>query len=153
MECQRCGNPATVHVVQTVGLKKREVRLCETCAKAADLLPTTGAELNLPALVGLLMGMPTTGTGLECPDCGLSYAGFRAEGRLGCPGEYDAFRSALEPLLERIHRANRHAGKRPRRVERGRLRAELAEAVAAERYEVAAQLRDALRAVEGETGG
>jgi protein arginine kinase activator len=152
MECQRCGSPATVHVVQTVGPKKREVRLCDACAKAADLLPATGAELNLPALVGLLMGLPAAG-GLECPDCGLSYAGFRADGRLGCPGEYDAFRPALEPLLERIHRATRHAGKRPRRVERGRLRSELAEAVAGERYEEAARLRDALRAAEGETGG
>ncbi len=149
MECQRCGGPATVHVVQTVGHKKREVRLCDSCAKAADLLPAAGTDLNLPALVGLLMGLPAAGAGLACPDCGLSYAAFRAEGRLGCAGEYDAFRPALEPLLERIHRAIRHAGKRPRRVERGRLRGELAEAVAGERYEDAVRLRDALRAAEG----
>lgn len=154
MECQRCGGPATVHVTQVVAKRKREVRLCDACAKAADLLPPAGTELNLPALVGLLMGLPAAGGGLECPDCGLTYAAFRAEGRLGCPGEYDAFRPALEPLLERIHRGLTHAGKRPRaaarRAERGRLRADLAAAVGAERYEDAARIRDTLRAAEGD---
>lgn len=153
MRCQRCDSPATVHVVQAVNGTKREVRLCDACAKAADLLPATGTELNLPALVGLLMGLPAAGAGLACPDCGLSFAAFRAEGRLGCPTEYDAFRPALEPILERVHRATRHGGKRPRRVRRAELMAALTEAVAAERYEDAARLRDSLRAVALADGG
>ena len=153
MDCQRCGNPATVHVVQTVAKRKREVRLCDGCAKAAHLLPPGGTEINLPALVGLLMGLPAVGGGLACPECGLTYPEFRADGRLGCPAEYDAFRPALEPLLERIHRATRHRGKGPRaagrRARLAELGAALAAAVDAERYEDAAAIRDTLRAAEG----
>ena len=153
MKCQRCDSPATIHVIPTVTGVKGKVHLCDACAKAADLLPAAGTELNLPALVGLLMGLPAAGAGLACPDCGLTFAEFRAEGRLGCATEYDAFRPALEPILERVHRATRHGGKRPRRVRRAELRAALTEAVAAERYEEAAKLRDGLRAVELSDGG
>ena len=62
----------------------------------------------------LIMGMPADPAGLTCPSCGLKYAAFRADGRLGCPDDYDAFRPALEPLLDRIHRGTRHQGKAPR---------------------------------------
>ena len=152
MNCQRCSRPATLHVVQTAAGGKREVRLCDACAKAADLLPPHagpgGTELNLSALVGLLMGLPAA-AGLACPGCGLTFGAFRADGRLGCPAEYDAFRPVLLPLLERVHRRTEHAGKRPRAAGRRRLRLQLAEAVAAERYEDAARIRDTLRADEG----
>ena len=40
---------------------------------------------------------------------------FRAEGRLGCPHDYDVFRGGLAPLLQRIHRSDRHVGKTPQR--------------------------------------
>ena len=33
---------------------------------------------------------------------------FRADGRLGCPHDYEVFRVGLEPLLQRIHRSGRH---------------------------------------------
>jgi protein arginine kinase activator len=81
---------------------------------------------------------------------------FKAEGRLGCPHDYQVFQTALEPLLQRIHRATRHTGKQPRH--RGRsagwqteivtLRQRLREAVHAENYEEAARLRDLLRQKE-----
>lgn len=157
MNCHYCGQPATVHLTDIVNKKKREMHLCDGCAKAHDLLPDgPAAELNLTALVQLIMGQPPAAAeaaGLRCPECGLTYTSFRADGRLGCPHDYDAFRPALEPLLDRVHRATRHAGKAPkaaaRRAEIGRLRDELAAAVAAERYETAARLRDQIRQKEG----
>jgi protein arginine kinase activator len=157
MDCQRCGRPATVHVTQVVAHQRKEVRLCDACAKAADLLPAGHGDLNLPALVSLLMGLPAAAAGLACPDCGTTYGTFRADGRLGCPTEYDAFRPALEPLLVRIHRRAEHCGKRPkaagRRADAARMTEELAAAVAAERYDEAARLRDRLRAALGSGDG
>src|SRR5207302_830190 len=81
---------------------------------------------------------------------------FKAGGRLGCPQDYEVFQSALEPLLERIHRAHRHVGKVPphasadavRQRDLIDLRLELRQAVEQEAYEEAAKVRDRIRALE-----
>lgn len=160
--CQRCqARPATVHLTDIVNKKKRELHLCDECAREQQLIPEgAGTSLNLQALVSLIMGQPDPEVdpgALICPTCGLQYAVFRAEGRFGCPDDYEAFRSVLEPLLERIHRGTQHTGKTPRHETRRQrllaetevLRDELAAAVAAERYEEAARLRDRIRQKEG----
>ena len=161
MVCQCCTQrDAVVHLTDIVNHVKRETHLCEGCARAAGLIPTTDAEaagepaINLQALVQFILGQPPAAdpSGLTCPDCAMKYAAFRADGRLGCPTDYDTFREPLLPLLERIHRSLVHRGKTPRRAE-GRLRLaamneELNAAVAGEHYERAAQLRDRIR-VEG----
>ena len=158
--CHFCGQPATIHYTSIVAAQKVEQHLCEACAKEHGVISddaTPAAPLNLQALVQLLMGQqpPAADPGsLKCPECGLKYAQFRADGRLGCPHDYDAFREALLPLLERIHRDTDHRGKAPRRAT-GRaelvdLRADLARAIRDERYEDAAALRDRIRQKEGE---
>ena len=86
----------------------------------------------------------------------MTLAEFKAEGRLGCSHDYDAFRVGLEPLLLRIHRATRHVGKAPkhqgpspgRAAEMVELRRLLLSAVATEQYEEAARIRDLLRKKE-----
>lgn len=153
MKCQFCNqNLATVHLTDIINKQKRELHLCESCAREQQLLPAgPSPQLNLQALVQLIMGQPTpTDPGaLTCPTCGLKYAAFRADGRLGCPDDYDAFRVAIEPLLERIHRGTRHEGKAPRaaakRAELTELRGLLEAAVAVENYEDAARIRDRIR--------
>lgn len=152
MNCQYCGQPATVTVTKIIQKEKCALHLCDGCAREYDLLPEgPSPQLNLQALVQLIMGQPSIAdaAGLTCPACGLKYAAFRADGRLGCPDDYDAFRPALEPLLDRIHRGTRHEGKTPRaarrRAELILLRDQLAAAIAAENYEDAARLRDRIR--------
>jgi protein arginine kinase activator len=159
--CQFCGQPATVHLTDIVQKVKKESHLCEACARAKELLPDpVGGHLNLQALVSLVLGAPPSNqpVALICPACGLQYTEFRKHGRLGCPADYAAFRPALEPLLDKIHRATAHAGKAPRtagagggakRSELADLRERLRVAVAAERYEEAAVLRDTIREKEG----
>lgn len=153
MKCEHCGaRPATVHLTKIVNKQVVTLHLCEACERAQELIPDgPGPALNLPALLSLLMGQAPAA--LTCPACGLKYAVFKAEGRLGCPTDYDAFRTALEPLLARIHRGTAHAGKVPRaaagRAERAALRKLLAAAVASENYEEAARLRDRIRQKEG----
>lgn len=159
--CQFCGQPATVHLFKIVNKSKRELHLCERCEKEQNLLPPAPApQINLPALLGLLLGQAAGLPADEpestaCPECGLAYPQFRAEGRLGCPHDYDVFRPVLEPLMERVHRGLVHAGKVPSAVRRERrsleladLREQLAAAVAGERYEEAAVLRDRVREEE-----
>ena len=158
MKCQLCSKPATVHLTDLVEGKKRETHLCQDCAESQHLIKQE--ELNLPAilqtLIGQHLGQQTDRLArLACPQCGIRYMEFRAQGRLGCPHDYAVFRPALEPLLRRIHRADRHVGKSPRRqVDQARhtelmdLRRRLQEAVQAEAFEEAARLRDLLRTKE-----
>jgi protein arginine kinase activator len=144
-----------VHLTDLVDGHKREIHLCQACAESQQLLKQQ--EINLPAilqtLIGQHLGAPTDELArLACPACGVHYMEFRAQGRLGCPHDYQVFRKGLEPLLRRIHRAVRHVGKAPRRRRQPERFAELVElrrrlhaAVDAEAYEEAARLRDLLR--------
>jgi protein arginine kinase activator len=156
VKCQACGaKPATVHLTDIVAGQKKERHLCEGCAEGQHLLQ--GKGLNLSALLQALLSQhvgPQAGelARLACPACGIRFMEFRAQGRLGCPHDYTVFRAGLEPLLRRIHRSVRHAGKSPRRGAAGGpdaellgLRRRLRAAVDAEAFEEAARIRDLLR--------
>ena len=155
MTCQRCQHEATVHLTEIVEGHSRQLHLCEGCARKAGVIPPeTPPELALDAVVqGLILAnvgeLVGELSGLTCPDCGLRFMEYRAEGRLGCPNDYKVFARGLLPLLNRAHGATRHVGKVARRrsasADRLRLRTRLREAVALEDYEDAARLRDLLR--------
>lgn len=165
MKCQFCANPATVHLTRVVNQQRREVHLCDACAEQQHLLPDPASpakqELNLPAILNLLIGQHVSPITEElartvCPDCAIQYMQFRANGRLGCPRDYDVFRAGLEPLLLRVHRSTQHAGKVPKnrhrngplQAERIELQRQLRAAIEAEQYEEAARLRDLIRQKE-----
>jgi protein-arginine kinase activator protein McsA len=94
-----------------------------------------------------------------CPACGLTFADFRASGRLGCHQDYEHFKKQLLPLLEKIHGATQHTGKIPlrlgQRVEKQKvltaLRKDLNAAIQREEYERAAELRDKIKVLEGQS--
>jgi protein arginine kinase activator len=163
VNCESCSQPATVHLTDIVNGLKREVHLCQECAEKRQILQNN--ELNLSAILQTVIGQHVGPVSdelarLACPACGIQYMDFRAEGRLGCPHDYAVFRAGLGPILRRIHRAERHCGKTPRRASRSldeqaeliRLRQELRRAVEAEAYEQAARLRDLLRQKEASNG-
>jgi protein arginine kinase activator len=92
--------------------------------------------------------------GEACPACGLTAAQFRTRGRLGCPRCYEMFRQSLLPLLERVHDGTTHRGRCPGKPTDQRagedeqlndLRCSLRDAINAENYELAAQLRDQIQ--------
>lgn len=161
MKCQRCREPATVHLTESVDGALREVHLCGSCArKNGVLISQTPPDLGLDAVVqGLIVAHVGELVGelaqRRCPICGLKFMEFRVGGRLGCPHDYEAFDNGLLPMIRRAHGATRHVGKVPARdrqppcLPRLRLRAELQDAVAREDYETAARLRDQLRQEEG----
>ena len=128
----------------------------------ADQQILKNQELNLSVIlqtmIGQHVGAPTDELArLTCPSCGIKYMEFKAEGRLGCPQDYRVFQKALEPLLQRIHRAMRHVGKIPPHASRNaavqaelmELRQQLRAAVETEAYEEAARFRDLIRRKEG----
>ena len=157
MRCDRCQAEASVHQTEVIDGNRRERHFCLHCARKEGLTPPqTPPLLPLDAVVqslivnhvGELVGELARAT---CLECGQTYMGFRGQGRLGCPGDYEAFSQGLLPMLSRFHSATRHVGKRPKRLgpacdrDRLRLRNRLREAIALEDYEAAARLRDQLR--------
>ncbi len=165
MKCELCQEQeATIHLTQVVDGAVKKVHLCEACASQS------GFDVHGPmSITDILLGLghqdPTAtakpaaikARDRSCPRCHLRRADFKKSGRLGCPDCYAAFADELEPLLRAMHRGDQHRGKVPaREQERVRttravdsLQAQLEEAVRAERYEEAAQLRDAIQAARG----
>lgn len=164
-KCQFCQQPATVHLTEIIDKHVQKTYLCEACAREKNVTSGPTQELNVPAILQLVLGQTpapprqNVADGV-CPECGTPYAHFRAQGRLGCAHDYEAFRSLLEPLLDKVQNgAVRHVGKTParhrrrlRQARRTELEALLASAVASERYEEAARLRDLIRSL-GEDHG
>ncbi len=95
-----------------------------------------------------------------CPACGMTRTEILKKGRLGCDRCYEAFAAEMLPVVVSLQHADQHLGKVPRRasvrmrasVEQARLRRELDQAVAAENYELAAKLRDQIKALPAEGG-
>jgi len=168
MKCQRCPKPATFHITDIERGKPKEFHFCDEHARQ-HLSPSTdnGDKAEISSLAEKLSqgAVETTreSTSAEkqaCPLCQMSFQEFRNTGRLGCPYDYEIFRDELMPLLENIHEETRHTGKFPHRAPRDpvrqteliQLRNELKRAVAAEDYEMAARVRDKIKAIEHELG-
>jgi len=165
MKCQKCDKPATFHITDLVDGEPNELHLCEECAHKF-LAPSGGENAEgLPGVAGFLAQHLAVGETAEqlarldqrsCSVCGITFLEFRKQGRLGCPHDYIGFAEELEPLLLNIHGETKHMGKVPKFCARGaeqqtqliRLRREMKEAIAAEEYEMASQLRDEIRSIE-----
>ncbi len=158
-ECEKCDREATVHLTEISEGQKIERHLCEQCAAAEGV--TIKAQLPISQILEELVLHSAAGqelTDLRCDVCGITFLEFREGGLLGCPNDYRAFENVLVPLVERAHDgASIHAGKVPanaadlerKQGELLRLRGQLKQAVAAEDYEQAAQIRDRIKEREG----
>lgn len=99
----------------------------------------------------------------RCPKCATTWDRLRQDGRAGCAQCYTVFEEKLTGVMERMQREPQHTGKSPRTAIKRRRRLEqlrtkrdnrltmlnsrLQEAVTAENYEEAAQLRDKIKMV------
>ena len=165
MNCDVCDSAdATIYLTQIVEGKMQKVNLCDACAKDKGVTDPTGF-----ALADLLEGMgeetvseaPAPAGELSCPTCGFSQTDFKKSGRFGCADCYTTFSEGLDNLLEAMHRKTQHSGKVPANFEETKaiqdrlsdLRANLEASVAAEDYEKAAALRDAISQLEADAAG
>ncbi len=158
MQCDVCqSKEATVFLTQIVDGKMQKVNLCEACSKEKGVNDPTGFALaDLLLGLGAAQDLEKSPGSLKCPVCGFTQADFKKTGRLGCSRCYHVFAEGLQGLLRNMHKGTAHTGKSPKafRVEREMgailrdLQSSLAEAVEAEEYERAADLRDKIRQLE-----
>ncbi|MDR2506133.1 MAG: UvrB/UvrC motif-containing protein [Oscillospiraceae bacterium] len=158
MLCEKCGvAPATIHLTTIVGGEKIEQHLCAACCqKQKQALTMAGMSTLLLSLLKGASGVPDETVTLRCHSCGQTFEVFQKTGMLGCPKCYEVFKEHLTPLLSRIHGKTSHTGRVPpdtfeqttmaRRLES--LRRNMDRAIAEEDFELAAQLRDEIRAMQ-----
>jgi protein arginine kinase activator len=166
MRCQHCDErDAVVHLTQIIENQVTTMHLCEACAaeKGIESSGPGTMPLNTEFLATVGKGVGAGLPGMEdaphatCPTCGLTMQELRDLGRLGCVDCYKAFEGPLRELLRRLHGSTTHVGERytppdagdgPPVEEATELRERLKEAVEAENFELAAELRDLLRTAE-----
>jgi protein arginine kinase activator len=160
MLCDVCKcNDATVFLTQILEGKMQKVNLCDACSKEKGVQDPTGFALadlllGIGAAEEIEKGAPTQ----KCLVCGYTQADFKKTGRLGCSTCYTTFAEGLNTLLKAMHKGTEHVGKLPQRAQRTmeladrmRLLTEsLEKAVAEEKYETAASLRDQIKQLEHE---
>lgn len=169
MICEKCGKKeATVYYSENINGKEKKYSLCADCAAEME----KNGELRLSShfmdenalgslfgglmMPGMLSGSRKAAERKKCPVCGATFRELAAEGMVGCPMCYTAFAEELAPSVARLHRGKSHTGRAPARYrheqdkkkELAALERQLKEAVKAEEYEKAAELRDKIRSMK-----
>lgn len=161
MLCENCkSKPASVHITQIIGGKKKELNLCSGCASHMGI--AIGASMFEPmeALLASLLEPveENAARSARCPSCGSDFSVFQNTGRLGCPQCYQVFTAELMPFIQKTQRGQTHTGARPdaaghkqadsTRQTLENARQALSKAIQSEEFEQAAALRDQIRALE-----
>lgn len=168
MLCNECNqNPAVMHYVTVINGQKKETDLCVSCAKKlglASFSPFSFGDLFAHAA----REAPPQ---VACSACGMTIAQMKKSGVVGCEQCYKDLYRGIEPILNSVQKTLQHVGRtpvghasgnlprpgetatpaQPREMsEEEKLKAELNRAVAEERFEEAAKIRDTLRAMQKE---
>jgi len=177
MLCEKCQkNQASVFYQETAYGKTKSYSLCSACAeeleKKGEIKLETSHGFSDPfadwfsdGLFGSLF-TPHRGGGQALPQtkrcglCGSSFQDLAAGGKAGCPKCYEVFSTELEGSIRRIHGSIGHTGrvpgKRRAHVERKKkleeMESSLKKAIAEERFEDAAAIRDELKTLREESG-
>ncbi|MDP6157612.1 MAG: UvrB/UvrC motif-containing protein [Phycisphaerales bacterium] len=148
MKCDRCNKPAIVHQVIIKNGKHREIHLCASHAAEAGV-PNPGQQPINKLMTKV--GQPSPRSAMPtCPGCGTTLTQIRKDALFGCPECYDTFGRGTAIMVERSQGgAAHHVGRGPggseqdaaRRFESRRLVEELDQAVRAEQYERAAEIK------------
>jgi protein arginine kinase activator len=168
MQCEICKNKAaTVHLTEIVDGARTESHLCQTCAEKEGISIKSQLSLNelLSSLIAAHQQTDEQDAGeiqKSCPICGITMDMFRKQAVLGCPNDYEVFGKTLDKLIEKAHDGNcTHKGKVPANIpqqeilnntdkmdEKEELKRQLEDAIVAEKYELAAKLREQLKTMQ-----
>lgn len=160
--CQICQKNLAIIVVSEIDEKgrRKEIAICEECAKKKGILEGGKADLS-EFLKVMLKAREKEEQKLICRRCSLSFYEFKKYGKFGCPDCFKAFEEKLLPFIKRMQKVEEEIFHKGKRVSFGfkrgvmlaeikRLRIELKKAIAEEDYEKAAKIRDVLKQKEGE---
>ena len=128
MLCHNCGeNEANVKYTQIVNGEKKEMILCEDCARKMGI---GNFKMNIPINFSNFLGdffddykseqlLPSfvKEKNNECNNCGELYKEFIKTGLLGCEECYDVFQNRLDPILKNLQGSVKHVGRRPLNIE------------------------------------
>ena len=159
MLCQSCEKKqATTHIKTILNGELKEYNLCSECAQKLGYGSFFGGfGFDLDKLFGSFMdGMGSTKIKKRCQCCGSSFEDIAKSGKVGCAECYDTFYEELLPSIQRIHGRTSHTGKLAHsagtevklRNEIARYRSELEQAIKAQEFEKAAELRDKIIELE-----
>ena len=172
MVCEICHkNEANVHITQIINGDKKELNVCEECAKNIqgvnissdiDFISPFSFQNILSGIMDYIGGNSQIDKSQEivCKNCGTTYSEFKEKGLFGCSECYKYFNSMLSPIINRVQGNVEHNGKITRKSGKKiinknnitRLKAELQKAVFQEEYEKAAELRDKIKELESKQG-
>ena len=159
MICEKCNrHTATVLYKETVNGVTSAWNLCPACAtsmNAGGFLSGTPFPL-FDGLFGLGKPVGSVPPAKSCEGCGATLADIQREGKACCPQCYATFAEAWEGTVRSIHGKAVHTGRTPSGFREKKeaaeqlalLKKQLSEAIAAEKYEDAARIRDEIRALE-----
>lgn len=146
--CAQCGKREAVVFIRRRGGGSDgcDLVLCEDCAKGRGIMAGKGViDLNIDDLIGASLEARPQGAASEaCSRCGLSFDGFKREGRLGCALCADAFALDLGRMLGRKSAPDAQYLQRARQSPLASLERDLEAAIASEDYEKAAAIRDSM---------
>ena len=175
MLCEKCKtNEATYHYHENVNGAEKTYHLCRTCRDELEKSGEIGgSDLAMHPLFESFFADPMGGSLLnslfapvqsrmptaekKCT-CGMTLREFSRTGMAGCPACWETFGRELAQTIAGIHGKTAHTGRVPakmreklsvkQRIEE--LERERTDAVKAENYERAAQIRDELKQLRGE---
>jgi protein arginine kinase activator len=178
MLCENCGeNEANVKYTQIINGVKKQMLLCDKCSKELGISHMDfNMPINLSSFLGEIFGdnenvsLPgfVDKNSLTCDECGMTYDEFINTGKFGCANCYDAFSSKIDSILKNLQGANTHIGRKTRvtknvlnkeeviksekedtkKSKLDTLKDDLKKAIAEERYEDAANIRDEIKKLE-----
>jgi len=158
MLCQKCGKrTATVHLKQIINGLAHEEYLCSQCAGNDSSFFSAHSDMSADSILDAFFsgGRQTVGARTACPLCGATDRDIQKSGKAGCAKCYEIFKNELRTAAYRIHGSARHVGRAPgnhreemeRQAKLEELKQKQAQAIEEQNFELAAQLRDEIKAL------
>lgn len=172
MKCEKCKvKDATTQVKRVINGEYEEYMLCADCAHEMGF--DNVFSFDMPDMFGGLMkslfgALPARSGASRCPECGSTFGDIQNTGKVGCARCYQTFFSELMPSIRRIHGNTAHCGKvpygskpqiespangdslQPKDKKIRELKAQQKTAIDEQNFELAAELRDKIKELEGE---
>lgn len=143
-----------------------EVHLCEVCAEEKFKREFKGYQDIIPQIENALNNIfkftannSKDEEDLKCEFCGTSFSRLKNSGILGCPKCYETFQDEIKKYLNALNVNSKYKGKIPkdadsyivynRKLEDLKSRLDLA--INLEEYEKAAEIRDEIKSLKGDT--